>query len=91
MRTNTQGFVIAYGGQVITSARNVQTVVNNNWILSTRETFGAAIIDAATVNADAYDLSAKVNFGTAFDVTVVRGSASIVADIHNRTPVLTVI
>ena len=90
MRTSTQGFVICYGGQTITSARNVQTVVNDNWVLSTVETFGQAIIDASTVNADAFDLSAKVNFGTAFDVTVVRGSATIVANIHSSTPVLKV-
>lgn len=90
VKTGTQGFVICYGGQTITSARNVQTVVNDNWILSTSESFDAPIIDASTVNADAFDLSAKVNFGTKFDVTVVRGSATIVANVRASTPVLKV-
>lgn len=90
VKTSTKGFVIAYGGQVLTSTKNVQTVINDNLVLSTRETFGTATIDASTVNGDALDLSAKVNFGSAFDVTVIRGSASIVANIHSSTPVLKV-
>ena len=59
-----------------------------NIVLSIQENMPDSLIDQSTVNADFYDLSAKINYGSQFDITLVRGSDSIVANYRGVTPII---
>lgn len=88
VKANTQGFTICYPSQINAQSNYISEVLIANLVLTSRESMTSPIIDQSTVNQDYFELAAKINFGSSFDVTLVRGSASIIADFKSSTPVL---
>lgn len=88
LRAKQEGLSICYPSQMVNIKAYIMEVFHDNLVLSVRESFGRPLIDASKINADFYELGLKVNFGQAFDVTVTRGAASLVAQINSATPVL---
>ncbi len=92
LKASADGLQLCYPSQMVTNQKAyVLEVSIANLVLSTRESFNAPTLDVSTVNADFSYLSAKLNFGTVFSITAVRGSASLIAQINSATPVLATI
>ena len=88
IRARQTGLSISYAGKLLNTKLYILEVNLDNIVLSIRETFPEPLIDVGTVNSDYFDLGVKINFGSQFDVVVVRGSASVVAHYRSVKPVM---
>lgn len=91
IQAKKDGLCISYSGHMVNQPRFVLEGFLRNVILSTAEDMQSPLIDQSTVDADFYDLSAKVNYGSNFNVLLVRGSASVIANYNDVTPVISTI
>ena len=89
IKAKHSGLSISYSGltHLINTPNFVLEGNIDNLVLSIRETFPESLIDVATVNADFFDIGVKINYGSQFDVVLVRGSASVVANFRSVKPV----
>ncbi len=81
-------FCISYSGKSINQANFILEGYLDNLILSTVEGLQQALIDKSTVDSSFYDLSVKINYGYSFNVVLVRGSPSVLANYRQSTPVI---
>ncbi len=83
------GLSISYSGltHLINTPNFVLEGNIDNLVLSIRETFPESLVDVNTVNGDYFNIGVKINYGTQFDVILVRGSASVVANFRSVKPV----
>ena len=83
------GLSISYSGidKIINNQNFILEGNLDNLVLSVRETFPESFVDVSTVNADYFDIGVKINYGSQFDVVLVRGSASVVAQYKSVKPV----
>ena len=83
------GLSISYSGEVKNQQNLFSEIINNDILMvKVKENLNKPVqIDESSVNQDFFELSVKINYGELFDVILVRGSASVVANYYSSTPV----
>jgi len=88
VKAKQDSFCISYSGKSINQEKFILEGYLDNLILSVSEGLQPALIDKSTVDSSFYDLSVKINYGYSFNVVLVRGGPSVIANYRQATPVI---